>query len=219
MTRPRIYVAGPMRGEYDDHQEGYIACGIMAGRELIKAGFQPFIPHLSHYVDSDNILGVETWLEMDLVWISLCHAVLRLSGDSKGADAEVAFAQENNIPVYYDIDKLKLSPPMQGDTRFHQLLARAGRRHDNKQQDYGRDDDPFANIRASEDFGIPPWLGAVIRANDKMRRIQTYARRGRLTNEAVDNDFMDCAVYMLIGQLLYEEQLQQTKGRIYWDTH
>ena len=32
-----------------------------------------------------------------------CDAVLRLPGDSKGADNDVAIARERGIPVYYDI--------------------------------------------------------------------------------------------------------------------
>ena len=59
--------------------------------------------------------------------------------------------------------------------RFHELLAEAGRLHDKKQTDYGRTDDPFANVRASEEWGIDGWVGAMIRATDKVRRLQTLA--------------------------------------------
>jgi len=35
-----------------------------------------------------------------------CNAVLRLPGESKGADAEVALAEENGIDVFYSIEDL-----------------------------------------------------------------------------------------------------------------
>ena len=65
-----------------------------------------------------------------------------------------------------------------GDPRLHALLAEIGELHDRKQQDYGRTGDPFANVRASEDFGVVAWVGTMIRANDKMRRVQSMALKG-----------------------------------------
>ncbi|MGN6220938.1 MAG: DUF4406 domain-containing protein [Microbacterium sp.] len=35
-----------------------------------------------------------------------CDAVLRLPGDSRGADQDVAIAQRRGIPVYYSIDEI-----------------------------------------------------------------------------------------------------------------
>jgi hypothetical protein len=81
-----------------------------------------------------------------------------------------------------------------------------GELHDKKQEDYGRDSDPFANVRASEDFGVSPWVGTMIRANDKMRRIQRFAERGSLANESVRDSLMDLAVYAIIALVLYDEQ-------------
>ena len=88
---------------------------------------------------------------------------------------------------------------------FHQLLKEAGEMHDRKQADYGRGDDPFANVRASSDFGVPAWVGCMIRANDKMRRIQTAAQGSTLQNEGVEDSLMDLAVYALIALVLFRE--------------
>jgi len=90
-------------------------------------------------------------------------------------------------------------------TRFQQVLEEILELHDRKQQDYGADNDPFANVRASTEWGVPAWVGALIRATDKVRRLQTYARRGTLANEGVDDSFRDLAVYALIGLILWEE--------------
>lgn len=88
---------------------------------------------------------------------------------------------------------------------FHDTLEAMGKLHDMKQSDYGRKNDPFANVRASEDFGIDGWVGALIRMNDKMRRLQKAAQGGTMTNESVEDSFMDLAVYAVIGLVLYQE--------------
>lgn len=88
---------------------------------------------------------------------------------------------------------------------FYAILDEARAMHDAKQRDYGRDTDPFANVRASEDFGIPGWLGAVIRCNDKMRRLQTFAVKGTLANEGVEDALLDGLVYFGIALALYRE--------------
>lgn len=93
--------------------------------------------------------------------------------------------------------------------RFHELLSEAGELHDDKQADYGLDSDPFANVRASSAWGMPAWVGAMVRATDKVRRLQTYARKGELRNESVIDAFMDLAVYALIARILYEEEVDR----------
>lgn len=94
-------------------------------------------------------------------------------------------------------------------SKFYRLLEEIAVLHDKKQKDYGRNTDPLANVRASEDFGIPGWIGAAVRANDKMRRIQTAARGGNLANESLRDSFLDLAVYSLIAIILMEESDEQ----------
>lgn len=93
---------------------------------------------------------------------------------------------------------------------FHDTLKAMGELHDRKQSDYGRTNDPFANVRASEDFGIEGWVGALVRMNDKMRRLQKAAQGGTMSNESVEDSFLDLAVYSVIGMLLYIESTQTT---------
>ena len=94
-----------------------------------------------------------------------------------------------------------------GDPRFHALLKQIGDLHDKKQRDYGRDTDAFANVRASQDFGVEAWIGCMIRAQDKLKRLQTYAQKGTLACEGVEDSFMDLAVYSLIGLILFRESI------------
>lgn len=96
-----------------------------------------------------------------------------------------------------------------GSKKFYNLLIEAALLHAQKQRDYGRTEDPFANVRASEDFGVEGWIGCMIRANDKMRRLQTYAKNGVLANEGVRDSLLDLAVYALIGLVLFEETVAE----------
>ena len=93
-----------------------------------------------------------------------------------------------------------------GDPRLHALLAEIGELHDRKQEDYGTDTDPFANVRQSEQWGIPAWVGAMVRLNDKIKRLQNFASKGSLANEGAEDSMMDIAVYALIALILYREE-------------
>ena len=90
--------------------------------------------------------------------------------------------------------------------RFHDILYKLGRLHDKKQKDYGTDEDPFNNIRASAEWGISAWVGAMLRATDKVRRLQKFADAGELANESVIDAFSDLAVYAVIARVMYEEE-------------
>lgn len=93
-----------------------------------------------------------------------------------------------------------------GSERFHQILKELGELHDKKQADYGSATDPFANVRSSVDFGVPAWVGAMIRGNDKISRIKSFIRNGRLENEALEDSLRDLAVYAIIALVLWEEE-------------
>ena len=93
-----------------------------------------------------------------------------------------------------------------GGTRFHEILRELGELHDKKQADYGRDSDSFANVRASEEWGVPAWIGAMIRLTDKVRRLQRFAQRGSLMNEGAEDSLRDIAVYAIIALVLLEEK-------------
>lgn len=93
-----------------------------------------------------------------------------------------------------------------GDPRFHRLLNEIAELHDRKQADYGTSGDPFANVRASEQWGVPAWVGTMIRANDKIKRLQAAATGSELVNEGVEDSLMDLATYSLIALVLYREE-------------
>jgi len=90
-------------------------------------------------------------------------------------------------------------------TDFEGIINEILALHQRKSADYGRSHDPFANVRASEDFGIPGWVGCAIRMNDKMRRLQAAAQGSTMQNESIEDSFYDLAVYSVIGLLLYRQ--------------
>ena len=104
-------------------------------------------------------------------------------------------------------------PPINADDRFSQKLSVLLSLHNKKRADYGRVADPFANIRASAEFGIPPWEGAILRLNDKIHRIKSFIQNGKLVNESLIDSFQDIAVYAIIAWILYEEEWQENALR------
>lgn len=95
---------------------------------------------------------------------------------------------------------------------FHRVLRKMAETHDKKQADYGRADDPFANVRSSADFGIAGWVGCMVRANDKMARIKTAAMQVvaggdvQLANESLEDSLLDLANYAVIGLVLLRQE-------------
>jgi len=96
--------------------------------------------------------------------------------------------------------------PETGHPGYLALLDEMAALHRRKAADYGRGADPFANVRSSAEFGLPAWIGVMIRANDKMHRIKSLAVNGALKNESVEDSLMDLAAYALIALVLYREQ-------------
>lgn len=93
-----------------------------------------------------------------------------------------------------------------GDPRYLQLLGEMANLHCKKAADYGSDGDPLANIRASEEIGIPAWKGAWLRAKDKVKRIDSFCLKGKLENEPVEDSLMDLAAYALLALVLFQEK-------------
>ncbi len=89
---------------------------------------------------------------------------------------------------------------------FEKICATLITLHNKKGVDYGKGNDQYANVRASLDFGVLPWVGALIRQNDKIKRLQSFVTKGRLENESVEDSLMDNAVYAIIALVLYYEQ-------------
>ena len=105
-VRSRVYVAGPLSiGDV----RGNIERGIRMGETLSRLGYAPFVPHYDMLWDKEAVAGTpnyEVYLERDFSFITVCQALLRLSGESKGADREIAWAYQVDVPVFHTLDSL-----------------------------------------------------------------------------------------------------------------
>ena len=96
----KIYIASPYtKGD----KEKNVMVQIKAYWQLFERGFLPIAPLLAHYVHIHYSLDYEQCMKIDFEWIKLSAAILRLPGESSGADREVEFANELNIPVFYSL--------------------------------------------------------------------------------------------------------------------
>lgn len=101
----KVYISGP-------YTLGDVAINVRnaieAGDRLIKEGFIPYLPHLTHFWHLISPHLYEEWLILDLQWIGVCDAVLRLPGESAGADREVDYANNLSIPIFFNFEDLVL---------------------------------------------------------------------------------------------------------------
>lgn len=107
--RTRVYIAGPIsKGVLQDN----IDRARDAAMALLRAGYSPMCPHLTCFMggNTPEVLPAgtkhEDWYATDLPWVAVSQAVLRLPGESVGADLETKLADELRIPVYHDIEEL-----------------------------------------------------------------------------------------------------------------
>lgn len=109
--KTRVYVAGPYSA--GDTVEN-VRAAVKIANNLMDAGFLPFTPHLSHLHHIISPRNYEDWLKYDFDWLEVCDVLYRFSVVSEGgsvvpspgADREVDFARERNIPVVYTMREL-----------------------------------------------------------------------------------------------------------------
>lgn len=120
--RRMVYIASPI-------SKGDLAWNIQqatnAFKELAAAGFAPLCPQWSAF--SGPVLVSSTggtvyaiasaggcglshaeWLAVDLVFVARSDAVVRLPGESVGADQEVEYALTHGIPVFDSVEAVVL---------------------------------------------------------------------------------------------------------------
>jgi len=100
----KVYIASPYW-----HENYIVRCEnvmnqIHVANTLIDAGYAPFWPLHSHFVAQRYARAESEWLALSCEWVKQCDVLLRLRGESKGADEEVALAHDYEIEVYYDME-------------------------------------------------------------------------------------------------------------------
>ncbi len=87
---------------------------------------------------------------------------------------------------------------------FNALLREIKTLHDSKGADYEDGVEEYSNLTAAEDWGIPAWKYAMLRANEKMNRLKAYAKGSTLQHEGARDSMIDIAVLSLIAIVLKE---------------
>lgn len=94
---------------------------------------------------------------------------------------------------------------------FREALDEMWELHQKKNKDYGAQEDPYRNVRSGADWGVDPWVSALIRGGDKIKRLQKYAQTGELSNEGAEDSLIDLAVYAVIALVLWREQHKEKR--------
>jgi hypothetical protein len=99
-----VYISAP-------YSKGDIVLNVrqvcLVANDLIKMGHIPYVPHLTMLWHLVSPKPYEDWIKLDVALLSRFDCVLRLAGDSKGADTEVEEALKLGIPVYYSLEELE----------------------------------------------------------------------------------------------------------------
>jgi nucleoside 2-deoxyribosyltransferase len=99
----KVYLAGPLT--LGDRVEN-VRTAIVWAEYLASKGFAPYVPHLSHYWDRLFPREYKFWLDYDRHWLEACDCLLRIPGESPGANQEMQWAIEMGKPVFLDYDAL-----------------------------------------------------------------------------------------------------------------
>lgn len=100
-----VYIAGPYsKPDPVQNTNEAIRFGLQIRDAFNVAVIIPHLTLLAHMVTPRNI---EYWYSFDLDQLDHCDALFRLRGESKGADLEVAYAEDRGIPVLHQISELQ----------------------------------------------------------------------------------------------------------------
>lgn len=103
----RIYIAGPYTASSKEKVRRNVNRAIDAGIAILRKGHYPFIPHLTHYVDTRAIkrgitLTWEDYVDWDMQWLKTCDALLFL-GPSRGANLELQEAKKLRKKIFRSV--------------------------------------------------------------------------------------------------------------------
>lgn len=111
MRAKTIYIAGPISNGEAIGREGWLpniikACEV--GARIIELGHNPIVPHLAYYLEEHAGVefSYEDWLRVDFGLIRASDALLRMEGESKGADREVEYARDIGKIVFMSIPEI-----------------------------------------------------------------------------------------------------------------
>jgi len=106
------------------------------------------------------------------------------------------------------VNAITIPASWHGHPRFYELWKLMGEIHSRKNNDYAGDADPLRNFRKCEGWELEAWKGALVRLEDKLSRIESFAMKPKF--EVKDESFVDTCIdganYFLLMAILFEEQ-------------
>lgn len=99
----KVYIASPYtQGDTGRNVKAQIDTFI----HLMDNGYMPFAPLLTHFVHMAHPKPYDYWTAYDDEWLKACDVLLRLPGESPGADREEGLAKSLSIPVVKSLAEL-----------------------------------------------------------------------------------------------------------------
>lgn len=113
-----------------------------------------------------------------------------------------------------DIDPTEVKKQY-GHPKFYDILKEMADLHSRKNHDYAGMSDPLKNLRACQRLNLEPFMGVMVRLQDKWSRLEEFVKSGQLMvkNESVIDTLMDNAVYSVLAIILYEEQQKSDRTK------
>lgn len=99
----KVYIASPYtKGD----QAANVKLQMDVANQLINIGYAPYAPLMGHFMQMVHPQQYERWMKLDFEWIRTCDCLLRLDGESEGADREVKEAQGIGKRIFYSVRAL-----------------------------------------------------------------------------------------------------------------
>lgn len=130
------------------------------------------------------------------------HAMTENEMPEQNLDITTAF------DVYAKEKEQREAQPRHKYAPFYVLLDEIKKLHDSKGEDYEGTGKPYCNLRGPEEWGVPAWVYAMTRCEEKMKRLKTFAKGSTLKHEGARDSLIDIAVLSLIAVVLLEEKEQ-----------
>ena len=97
----KIYIAGAY-SKPDPVENTAIA--LRVAERVWLAGDVPFVPHLTLLYHFAHQHPYEDWLAYDMEWLRVCDGLLRIPGESSGADKEMTEMVRLGKPVWFGLN-------------------------------------------------------------------------------------------------------------------
>lgn len=95
---------------------------------------------------------------------------------------------------------------MSGHPEYKKILDEMWELHCRKAKSYGSNEDPLANLRSGERFGVPAWKRCLVESESAFYRTVNYCNGRNQSAENLENALMDAAAFSMLALLLLREE-------------